>query len=198
MLIGIDKDDVLFATKEHFLQYYNRKHRTAYVLEDILIDDPCAFLGISRRKMLFEYLDFKRSTNQFIDIAPVEGAVDAISQIRNKGHDLIVVSSTPKLLEGRTHDSINHYFDDAFQNIHCLDSLTFIFGMLGLVKRDEWKYQKYKELNVEVVIEDSLEISERCSSCGIRTFLLDYPWNRRYVEGIERVSCWDEIIEKLK
>ncbi len=50
------------------------------------------------------------------------------------------------------------------------------------------------------MIEDTKEHSELCAKDGIKTFLLDKPWNQHCVEheNIIRVKDWNEILERLK
>ena len=56
-----------------------------------------------------------------------------------------------------------------------------------------------KEYCIEFMIEDSKEHAIECAQKGVKTFLLDKPWNKDYDshENFIKVKDWNEIFEKL-
>lgn len=201
MLIGVDKDNVLSDFNRSFLEYYNNKHKTSYKLDDVHTSEPWDFFQISKRTVLKEYILFELKTNFFMDIPPVDGSVESVQKLRDKGYDLAVVSTTPKIFSGRTKSWIKRWFGDNFREIHLISSLPTLRGFFGNYSRHDWKYKKYLELGADFIIEDSFDTANKCSVRGIKKFLLDYPWNRNQVgdesPNLLRVGCWKEIVDRL-
>ena len=50
------------------------------------------------------------------------------------------------------------------------------------------------------MIEDNADYALDCAKKGIKTFLLDKPWNHDYVKhkNIRKVSDWNELIKLLE
>ena len=187
MLIGVDKDDVVFEFKRPFLEYYNRRYETSLKFEDITLDDPAAFFGISRYRVLREYLSFRKETRNFLDLKPTEGAVDALALLAEQGHCFVLVTAMPRMLEGETPALLHRYFNGLFERTCCIP-----FHKLWFSGRN-YKHPLYEAAHVDVVIEDSLRVAQQCVAAGLRTFLLNYPWNQFEVRGVERVASWSEI-----
>lgn len=193
MLIGIDRDDTLSRFKEYFLNFYNKKYKTKYNLNDVFTDDPREFFNLSSLGVLREYLHFYFSTKRLVDIPPVEGSVEGINKIKKKGHELVIVSATPKLFEpfgGGVKRWANRYFGNAFSNI-------YLMPMFTLDSKNERKYEILQKLGIEVIIEDSLKTASICADRGMRALLLNYPWNKGEAKSVERVYSWKEISERL-
>lgn len=193
MLIGIDRDDTLSRFKEYFLKFYNKKYKTKYNLNDVFTDDPREFFNLSSLGVLREYLHFYFSTKRLKEIPPVEGAVEGIRDLKNKGYDLAIVTATPRLFDpfGKSvREWAKNYFGETFSNFYLMPIFT-------LDSKNERKYKALERLEIDIIIEDSLKTASICAERGMRAILLNYPWNKGDVKGVERVDSWREIAEIL-
>ncbi len=54
-------------------------------------------------------------------------------------------------------------------------------------------------MGIKIMIEDNPEYALDCAKNGIKTFLLDKPWNKNYSqhENLIKVKSWEEIVKSL-
>lgn len=141
--------------------------------------------------------DFFKSKH-FEDIPLVPGALEGVRSLKERGFDLVVVTSRQLIIEKITREWIGRHFpDNTFQAV--------AFGNhWGLDGRKVGKAQLCKEMGASVLIDDSLAYTEEVASVGLKALLFDldglYGWNRcnsKLAHGVTRVRGWEEVLEHL-
>ena len=116
------------------------------------------------------------------------GSLKALKTLKEKGHELYVVTGRADKDIEQTELWIETYIPDVFKDVHYANWAT-----------SRKKSEICKELGIGILIDDNPGIALECANAGIRVFLFDQPWNReqQFPDNVERVSSWDEVIAKL-
>jgi 5'(3')-deoxyribonucleotidase len=186
--IAVDIDEVLFPMVSDLIEYVDKQHSVKltpeqfikYNLEDIWHGGP-----LEGAVVFDAYKD-----QSGIEVAPVEGAVEALGVLSVK-YDVIVMTSRDIEVEEKTKNWLNYQFPEIFKEVHLLgnsrDSITW-----------RTKDEVSQELGVSYLIDDHLYHVLRTSKLGIKSLLFgDYPWNQtdELPEGVRRVKNWQEVLE---
>lgn len=190
--IGIDIDNVVSDSYKAFLEKFNTVFGTKIIYEKI---DDFYYLEKSSG------VDFSE-TREFINrliidetfqmtISPVTDAVSSIKKFHQKGHSIYFITARPKT-------ALNH--TKKWLAKHGLAGKNFILDLFegtrhhlaNLSQTISYKKRIVKEKGIDVLIEDSLEISE---VMDIPVILIDRPWNRGVTgkRNLFRVKTWKEI-----
>lgn len=190
MRIGIDIDDVLFNTTFHWIEYCNKKFKLSLNYEEKQVYSLGATLNKTEEEGINSFEDFCK-TKYFLEMKPVNGAIDTITKLSKK-HELIIITSRNKTIEQETRESINKYFKDKFKQIHITEN------HLG-IKTKKTKYDVCKENNCTLLIEDAYHHAIDCAEKGIQTLLYNRPWNEKEQLhlNMKRVYNWEEILKIL-
>lgn len=187
--IGIDLDDVVFEFVKFLIAKYKNKFGKKILFEDFVSYHFAEVwhLNLSETIDFFKKIMTKESTE---NLELCEFAKESIFDLSSK-YEIYFITS--RIFPEGTLESLNKHFSDI--------SFELIFSSNPYAKTNgKTKGQICKELEIDFMIEDSKEHSEICASDGIKTFLLDKPWNKDVEENenIIRVKNWKEILEKLK
>ncbi|HLD15215.1 MAG TPA: hypothetical protein VJB94_01410 [Candidatus Nanoarchaeia archaeon] len=94
--------------------------------------------------------------------------------------------------KGYTEQWIDRHFYGIFSDVILLDNYSKHHS------NHTSKFDICRIYGADTIIEDSLETAEDCSSKGMKTLLLDYPWNQNSRDArIIRVKNWDEILKQI-
>lgn len=147
-------------------------------------------MGGSKEEALQEVFDFYR-TARFEQLPVVQGSQRGV-EILSQKNDLIVITSRPYEIYNKTKKWIGKEFPDTFARVE----LTNAWSTSGMTTS---KAHLCKDLKVELMIEDSLEYAQECASAGIKTLLLDCPWNQcqQLPAHVYRVHSWEEIVNSI-
>jgi len=191
MLIGIDVDDVLANFCSFLITYHNRKYGTNFVESDHIHYEFWKIWGGTEEEALKKIYDFYDS-KEFDSIFPVHGSQDGIACLR-EDHDLVVITSRHELVEGKTINWLNNYFPEKFSEIYFANEWS------NHLQRGGRKYEICEKLGVELMVEDCLKYAMDCADHGIKTFLLDCPWNQvdSLPQLITRAYGWPDLISKI-
>lgn len=181
MRIAIDIDEVLADLFRDFLSYYNDLEGTSFRWEDFGEYDWWISFGISKDDLFSLFDDYMLSHPS---IATVDGAKAGIKYLKDKNHELVVVTSRPKHLEKPTLDWLNVHFGDSFDKV--------VFGG-SYSSKSFSKGDVCVEEGCEFLIEDQIRYAEDSAKKGVNVVLFNKPWNQRKVSGITRVNDWAEI-----
>ena len=187
MLIAIDIDDVLVDFINCLLEYHNKTYNTSLTKEKIHTYRFWEIWGGNREESIKKIRDFKE-TDIYGNIRPFSKAIESMNLLK-ENHKLVIVTSRSTIEE--TKIWINKHFPNIFDNIY--------FSYNYYTKEgSKTKSEICKELNVDILIEDSLDYARECSDKGIKVFLFDAPWNQceELPENIIRVKDWNEILSQ--
>jgi len=187
--IGIDIDEVVAGFMKCFLEYSNLNYGIQNSLEDIT-NYHLWECGIhdSKEESIRKVEEFQDS-EYFDKINFVGDSKRGIENISKK-HKVYFITSRPEKLKDKT---VNFFYSNFPKN-----GYSFVFS--GEIYGGKTKAQICNELGIKLMIEDNADYALNCAKSGIKTFLLDKPWNNNYEkhENIIKVNNWGEILENLK
>lgn len=186
--IGIDIDEVLSETAKGFLTFYNKKKHTNFQFNQITEYSFSKVFNISHEEEKTSLMEFFQSS-YFTNLSPVEGSVQAVKKLAKKS-ELYAVSSRPLQLMPLTTKWIKKYFDNSFKEVILMN---------GHFDSTETKSSICKQYDIEYFVEDVLDYAKDCASVGVRTFLIDKPWNQETIDNniITRVTNWQETVNEI-
>jgi len=190
MKIGIDLDGVLAELLSAIIEYHNVTYKTELAQKQFKSHGFWKTWGGTRDEAIQKLRDFYQ-TNYFKNIKPVSGAIKALSNLK-QNNDLFVITARPNEIIKDTKKWLNQYYPNFFSGTyfanHCPQSGSEIP-----------KSQICDELEIEVMIEDSIENALDCAGLKRRVLLFDRPWNQQaeLPSGISRVLSWKEILKTI-
>jgi uncharacterized HAD superfamily protein len=190
MKIGIDLDEVLGSFMEDLIRFHNNKYKTSYKLENFFSYKFWNVWGGTKEEAIQKVYDF-HEIKYFKEIKPIKDAQESIKKLKENNELFIITSRQNDVIE-QTKEWVEKYFPNTFSNIY----FTNHFSQNG---DSITKKEVCDELDINILIEDSLEYSLECIKPKRKIFLLDYPWNKSETlpKEIERVYSWKEIIERI-
>jgi uncharacterized HAD superfamily protein len=187
MIIAVDLDDVLADSLASFIKFYNKHYDktlkyedfTAYTLNEI------KGMPIEDEKKILEHYD---DSEEFDNIQPMNGAIEAIEKLSKKNKIIIVTSRTRDKQE-KTKKWVEKFLKN-IADIH--------FIRANYSEHNKTKAETCKMIKADVLIEDNPKYAKDCAKNGIKVLLFDYPWNKKVNSPlIKRVHSWDEIVKVL-
>ena len=190
MKIGIDMDEVIAEFLLSFLDFHNEQYGTNLTKDQFESYHLWHAWGGTKEDAIEKVHAFHK-THHFKNIVPVDDAKRVILLLKEK-HDLFVITSRQDAVAEETKVWIQAHFPQTFSDVH----FTNHFSKNGSEKR---KGDICDRIDIDVMIEDSLDYAKECVRPNRRVFLLDRPWNRsqELSEGIIRVHSWNEILNQL-
>ena len=202
MLIGVDMDDVIFPYNRGFLLFHNanfgtnlrREHFRHFSYKNVLenIGIEINDTEVARRIVAYESSVFFRDR----DVIP--GSKKGLRYLKEKGKDLVIITSRREELADLTEKWVEKHFEDIFRDIYYASRDARIGG--------KSKYEYCFELGVDVLLEDQFENALLCEHAVQKcVYLFDAPWNRPWQRigssnkssklpaGVIRVKGWNDI-----
>jgi hypothetical protein len=194
MHIALDLDDVLREHMKPFLDYLNLCYSTSLSLQDIFHWDLHTVWDCSPAEMRSHFQRFYRSS-EFQAANPVKGAVHGVQSLRNAGHILSIVTSSPDYICEATEGWVNAHFPrGSFRDIY----YTSTYSLEGV--RSIPKQEICKSIGARSLVDDSVAHAKDCARKGIIGLLFEgdgtYGWNvqasreRRVI----RVRNWPAVV----
>lgn len=187
MRIGIDIDNVLSNFNDVLLNEY-KKHDSAIngkgiVHQDLYIRDMFNWDKEYEEKFYKENIEYFASLFE-----PIEECSKYIKLLKEEGNTIYIIS-------GRDN---GEYSNPYKMTIDWLKKYDIIYDKLFLVDayNSHSKTEVCLKYNIDVMIDDSKRMCKDIQDNGIRTLLMDTPYNRDTNE-FERVNSWKEIYNKL-
>ncbi len=193
--IAIDVDDVLLDFSPSLWNYYNQRYGTSLGPDDCIYYDLEKVWGGTKERAIEIVSDFYK-TEQFRRIRPTEGAQQAV-KVLSARKELRVVTSRPSFIEDITREALREHFGEAFTDV-------FFNGQYGTHSSGLDKSGYCLKNGIFVILEDNVDIAEKCARKGIRAFLFDKKWNQRdrLPLNLKRVGIgqnpWEEVLRQLK
>ena len=180
MVIWIDLDEVLAELAETVLKENNytiwwKKIKFEDITDYYIYNIDGIDVNVSEAMELFR----KTLANDIerLNIKPIKWVYDKLLEWKNKWYKLKVITARPKeLFEKYTLDWLEKHYPWIFDEIYFANNDPKIIA-------DNWqdqtrKWIMCKNLWVDIMIEDNPNYAYDVASCGIKTFLLEKPWNK--------------------
>lgn len=197
MKIAIDIDDVLADLKPVLNKFYNKRHGTNFNVEDYKYHDLEKTWGGTQENAVKIVEEFYQSPD-FLNIRPVPYSPECVLRL-SQNHNLFSITSRPETIRLQTRQFLQKYFFGVINNV-------FHTGQYTLPASHISKASICLEEKADAIIEDCLEIAMDCVNRGLKTFLLNAPYNQlngayskeSLSPNFIRVQNWLELTEKLK
>lgn len=191
-LIAVDLDDVLADYCNPLIAFHNQTFGTNLARQNFTSYRLWEVWGGTSEEATRKVYHF-HNTDYFRNIVPVQGAVEGIN-ILTKQYNLVIITSRFTDFMEYTSEWLKKFFPNKFLRVYFTNHWNLITG--GTYKK---KSDICLEIGAKTILEDSIEYALDCTRRGIRTILLDNPWNQCDDQvGITRVRSWKEIVEKLR
>lgn len=185
MKVGFDIDDVTVEFMPFLLDFYNSEYNGNLRLEDVF-SFKLWEIGIGNTKEETIKIVYDFYSSKFYDRMPfVNGARKGILKIGEK-NEVFFVSARYSIVRDKTRRFLIEQFPK---------SQVFYSG--SYIDLGKTKAEICLENGIEVMVEDEPGNALECNQAGVRTLLLNKPWNQGLNEKIERVYNWSEILEKI-
>ncbi|HEY0221124.1 MAG TPA: HAD hydrolase-like protein [Candidatus Paceibacterota bacterium] len=189
--IGFDLDDVLLNFSDPFREYLNsilNKDLKRNDIKSFYYEDQYGVSGAEMKKLVN---DFYIDDNHY-NALPVPGAKEVLESL-SKDNKLFIITAKPDYIAEKTENWVSEYFPGLFQQIH------FANHYHGDESKKRKKSDICKELEIDILVDDSLENANEVAGVGIPVLLPDRPWNQleKVHPFVTRVYSWKEIEEKL-
>ncbi len=187
MIFGFDIDDTISDfTKElikHAVKYDKKLRNTGIVNKDKYI-----------YKGMFDWNE-EETTNferKYVQLAagkmkPKKGITELMNKLKNEGN-------TIKLISAR---ATNHYSNPYEITLEWLNKNNILFDKLIVQASD--KVKVCEEENIDVYIDDIYSICEKVSNTGIKCYIFDSMFNKKYYnENIKRIKKWKNFYREIE
>lgn len=174
MRIGVDCDEPLYDLVGPLLEFYNQRHNTRFARKDVTEYSLAVLWRCTRDQAIDETHRFY-DNEQFLNLPVTQGA-QAATKILSRKNELYVVSGRPTIIQNKTNYQIAKDYPGTFKRIVCT-------GQWSKEKEasEEEKIDKMivcKELQINTMIDDSLEDAIRLALNDVTVHLLDASWNQ--------------------
>ena len=192
-VIAVDIDDVLADEKEDVRKFINKQYSLEHTPEDYMIEAPYGryfekVWGVDSKKGLEMYETYFKSGLK-ANHRPIKGAVDAISELKEK-YNFVVVTSRGDRSFNFTHTWLEKHFPEIFKEI--------AFVPLWSKDREFTKAEICKEIGASYLIDDNADHCNLTQNAGVQALLFGkYGWNRKVKlsRGVVRVNDWLAVLK---
>lgn len=168
MRIGVDVDEVLGDNlrvmlpwmKEHYGVSVAWRDMWSYKFYESWDETPS-----EAREQIDAFIE----SHAFATMPPVKGSQEAVHRLANNGHELFVVTSRPRFLDGVTEDWLHTHFGDVFED-------TLYTDMHGFGEETP-KHVLAQRHGLDVHLDDNAEYACHVSEVGVPVVLFNKPWN---------------------
>ncbi|TCS83817.1 5' nucleotidase, NT5C type [Tepidibacillus fermentans] len=184
MRIGVDIDGTIKQTQKAAIQLYNEELNMDVKEDEVTtfyLDEPYGLSGEEGRK-LWRKLESKIYT---IGI-PLEGAPEALQQLKKEGHEIFFITARPNFK--RIRDITEEW----------LQKHGFPFDGTNLYMNIHDKGKIAKDLRIDLFFEDDPEHLDRLLAANIHTVIVDARYNQHYNQAIPRIKDWTEGLEYIE
>jgi uncharacterized HAD superfamily protein len=188
MKIGIDLDDVVFDFTNSFLKFYNEKSGKSIKFEEVKSYYFADIFNVPLNEVIG--LIEEMADNGLVENLPLFRNTSNVISNLSKENEIFFITS--RIVKKGTIESLNKNFPEIKFNL--IYTANCYSGLKGKTKTEICL-----ERGVNLMIEDSLEYAKDLANNGIKTILLDRPWNVELNhENVIRVRDWDEVHNEIK
>lgn len=165
----VDLDDTIGATQVNMLDHMNTTYGTAYTYEGMTrehrekYDSPYGrYVG-----------EILRQPDIMAKVQPFPGALEALTELRDNGYDVHIVSARKEPLHDCTLKWLNdHGFDKIISQVH---------PRPGRESGKSWKRRIAEEYKFVAAFDDTFDVCQELGYVeGLNVYMIDKPWNRGF------------------
>lgn len=189
MKIGIDLDNVIANFDDVLLKEYIKHDKelrnTGIINENADYIGKGMFDWTEEEEKSFYYSNIERMARE---LKPLKDAPLYIKKLKEEGNEIYIIS-------GRDNGEYTNPYEDTKK---WLEKYHIPYDELILTNAYQ-KHEKAEEClkhDIEIMIDDSTKTCQEAIKRGIKVFTMNTRFNRK-VEGLDRVSNWEEIYEKI-
>ena len=184
-IIGTDFDGIITDTDPAFREYIKRVTGKQFYREQITkyFYEEC--LPITKDDVDKAY-QLMLEENVWSRMELVKGAKETLLALA-EDFDIVIITARPADARSQSEEFLQKH-GIPFKEIHFIREGN---NKINLIKEFPFK--------IEAFIEDRLDFAREIALSGIKTYMLDYPWNRcsGETDNLYRVNSWKEIKESL-
>lgn len=186
--VYVDIDDVLAETTRALARLACSHFGKSVKFEDMRVFDLSLSLGLSPVE-LETFMRAAHDADFLMQLAPIEGAVETLTDWHSAGAEISVVTGRPAETRSITERWLAQE-DIPHHRLELVDKYDRYPG------RDTKGKEALRDRGYQVVVEDSVDMAEYLSATGAEVLLFDRPWNGSHAcahPRITRVHDWNEI-----
>lgn len=186
LVIGVDIDDVLFPTAQAIIDFYRSTYEVDVPVDQFYSKDP-AIWGVADYKEAIRRVQVFLHSDSYAHQAPIEGAVDGVTEMREAGAYLIPITGRDEVQAESTRESLGTFFPGLFNE-------PAVFTNYFSDKKRRTKDEVCHELGVDYQIDDYPAHLRGLAQYAIKGVLFGgYPWARGHVatDMILHSDGWD-------
>ena len=178
--IGIDIDDTLGVFISDFLEFYNDLRGTDFNVEDICTIPIYKILGLTTTEEERAWFDAYDESSRMMAMKPMADSVEVVNRLHQQGDYLIAITGRPEQIKEKTQLWLDREYSRKISELH--------FKSHGIRKAE-------MGLGLDIMAEDNGTEALAFAEARAKTYLLDYPWNRKVDsrENLVRVYSWDNF-----
>lgn len=191
-IIGIDLDEVLSETVDGVLKFHNYQINGIPAHKEDISDYYIFNIekyNLNKEDAIKYFRVFLDEWQRSEDIFPVKWAKEWLERLRQDGWKIIIVTARRIEIKEFTVHRLNQHF------LWLWDEILFANHFS---ENEISKSELCKQHGIHNMVEDNLDYAIDLANAGIKTYLLDKPWNQKYVKNvypnINKVSWREEII----
>ncbi len=181
-IVGVDCDGVLASDQLLWQRLRKRfpEHIPAHYEDLLTFEWPRA---TKETQALCQELSADRAF--VLQLAPIPHMTEALRGFHGRGYTIHMITARPESVLGATRRWLRmHDVSDYIEEIHC-------------VAGGPAKLPLAQELGCTIFVEDNHATAESLGMAGIRSYLLDAPYNRLPSLYSRRVQGWPELLQEL-
>lgn len=195
-VLAVDVDEVLAAFMPALVAFHNDTYGTALKPSDFFSYQFHEVWGGTIEESKVKMNRFFAS-EYFLNMAPIEGALDHLTRLKDH-FSLHIVTSRHLSIEEPTRAWLDKHFPGMFTAVHFGNH----YGSSGAVRS---KPQMCADIKAVMLIDDSYSYAKQCAEAGVPVVLFgDYAWNRQLEKSddrlIRRAASWvdvDRVIREI-
>ena len=188
MKIGIDIDNVLSNFNEILLNDYLEHDKT-------LNNNGIIHKGEYIRKMFdwdtsYEQNYYRNNIERLASLlTPIKNSSRYINKLKEDGNEIYIIS-------GRDNGEYSNPYD---MTINWLKKYNIPYDKLILTNayKHQEKAEVCKELGIDIMIDDSINVCKKCSDNNIECILFETPYNKEE-KRFNRINSWEEIYNYVR
>jgi uncharacterized HAD superfamily protein len=187
--IGFDADDSLIKTMEPLNRFHNAKYGKKLTLEDYKTYYFSQTWEMPEEQAVRDVQLFYES--EFYDqIEVTEGALEAVNYLSKKSYLDVITFRPGKNIEKYLHATFSKLFlPDSFSNVYHIER-----GNNPQIQ----KWEKCKECNIPILIDDYHEHLILAAGQGIYGILLPAPWNKDITDLPKKITKVRNLYEAVE
>mmetsp|Transcript_37779 Transcript_37779/g.87334 ORF Transcript_37779/g.87334 Transcript_37779/m.87334 type:complete len:476 (+) Transcript_37779:49-1476(+) len=194
-VVTVHLDNVCADFLTAFVNFSNATFGTSLSLLGItsLSDERLpAVLGAKSLEEVEARLQAFYSSDFFREIAPVKGAAEGLSMLR-EDYELHLIVQRPVCVKEETLKFVERHFPAFFRSVH------FLPASAGGLEQPWAKARLCSQIGAALSIDDSPSCAEACAKAGISSYLFgNYAWNQALAGDsirIARVANWQATVD---